>query len=152
MFSRSYHHHQDAQGAVPVPAAHRSGWVAHPDHYSRLESLLDSALATLALLHESHTAPTPLAFSSHMSKVLLALNKYIVVNQAVHPAPTPATTTTEPSAEATPPPPPSFYIGKEFSTPNAGPFTHIMRAFIVAFVFSGRFLPFIAGPQDVDAQ
>ncbi|KAJ7737170.1 hypothetical protein DFH07DRAFT_944295 [Mycena maculata] len=87
-------------GAVPAPAAHRSGWVAHPDHYRHLESLLDSALATLALLHESHTAPTPLAFSSHMFEVLLALNMYIVVNQAVHPAPTPATTTTEPSAEA----------------------------------------------------
>ncbi|KAJ6477563.1 hypothetical protein C8R45DRAFT_1157374 [Mycena sanguinolenta] len=101
MFSRSYHHHQDTRGATGAPAAHCSGWAAHPNHYNRLESLLDSALATLALLHESHTAPAPLAFSPHVSEVLSALNKYIVVNQAPHPNPTPDTTTTsEPLTEA----------------------------------------------------
>ncbi|KAJ7626225.1 hypothetical protein B0H17DRAFT_1218679 [Mycena rosella] len=100
MFSRSYHHHQDAGGTIPGLLASQPGWTGLPDHHTahhiRLETILDSALATLALLHESHHAPT---FSAHITEVLVALNKYIL-RPAAHSAPTPTPISSTTSAAA----------------------------------------------------
>ncbi|KAJ6490930.1 hypothetical protein C8R45DRAFT_1213111 [Mycena sanguinolenta] len=111
MFSRSYHHHQDATGAAPPPTAPLSSWSPRPDlhstHHNRLECLLDSALATLALLHEPHYyASTPLTFSAHVAEVLLALNRYILIDPTTAGlaplSPSPEPTTNEAMPTGTP--------------------------------------------------
>ncbi|KAJ6579479.1 hypothetical protein DFH09DRAFT_1275846 [Mycena vulgaris] len=102
MFSRSHHHHQ-----IPAATTAPSSWTASPeDHIAyqqRLESLLDSALATLALLHEGHYAPVPPTFSRHTTEVLLALNRHIFTHPTITtcpvPVPTPAPAPSLPRAE-----------------------------------------------------
>ncbi|KAJ7511635.1 hypothetical protein B0H11DRAFT_2268693 [Mycena galericulata] len=108
MFSRSYHHHQNPAGTVSAPTTTPPSWTGSPEHHiahqQRLESLLDSALATLALLHEAHQAPTPLALSWHTTEVLLALNRHIFTPPAITtcPTPTPTHTPDPPSPRAEP--------------------------------------------------
>ncbi|KAJ7863107.1 hypothetical protein B0H14DRAFT_2739309 [Mycena olivaceomarginata] len=54
-------------------------------HYSRLESLLDSALATLTLIHDHTQNPDLPALTGHMTEVLQALCRHTV---SVHPGTT----------------------------------------------------------------
>ncbi|KAJ7207569.1 hypothetical protein GGX14DRAFT_567520 [Mycena pura] len=96
--SHSYHHH--AHPAAPPSDAFLPAIppYACPDraleHRQRLESLLDSALATLSLIHDSATAPV--SYSDRVTDVLKALNRRIFVVTSVtaplapHPAPHPA--------------------------------------------------------------
>ncbi|KAJ7893063.1 hypothetical protein B0H14DRAFT_2685106, partial [Mycena olivaceomarginata] len=75
----------------------------HPDplsaHYSRLESLLDSALATLTLIRDHTQSPDLPALTGHMTEVLQALCRHTV---SVHPG-----TTTTPIPTPAPSPSPS---------------------------------------------
>ncbi|KAJ6606251.1 hypothetical protein DFH09DRAFT_1269282 [Mycena vulgaris] len=138
MFSRSHHHHQ-----IPAATAAPSSWTVSPeDHIAyqqRLESLLNSALATLALLHEGHYAPVPPAFSRHTTEVLLALNRHIFTHPTITtcpvpvptPAPAPSLPRTEPhfatpatyAATADPgrstPKPPNPHTNKHSAVPSS---------------------------------
>jgi hypothetical protein len=83
MFSRCYHHDQmapDASPAPPTPFTTCQPLGAGLDHLSahhhRLESLLDSALATLTLIRDNAPSAAPPTFSSHMTQVLRALLRH----------------------------------------------------------------------------
>ncbi|KAF7343588.1 hypothetical protein MSAN_01979300 [Mycena sanguinolenta] len=118
MFSHSYHHHQ------PTPEGHRPATATQTlhanrtsapdlvsDHYQRLESLLDSALATLALINV--TTPVPI-YCSRIRQVVQALDHY-TSTQPTTPTPDLATKTdTDPTTAADPPrtaPTPATYAG-----------------------------------------
>ncbi|KAJ7434055.1 hypothetical protein B0H11DRAFT_2208570 [Mycena galericulata] len=82
MFSRSDHHHGHSPQLPTSPLAtypHSSLPQTCPDyvhaHQLRLETLLESALATLMLLHDA--AITPVAHTTHTFEVLAALNRRI---------------------------------------------------------------------------
>ncbi|KAJ7892908.1 hypothetical protein B0H14DRAFT_3681401 [Mycena olivaceomarginata] len=97
MFSRSYHHDQMAPGHIPTPPTHfqtpkpaDGGWPPSTDrisaHHDRLESLLDSALATMTLILDIATTPT---FSAHTTDVLRALCQRTIVATCPSPNPDP---------------------------------------------------------------
>ncbi|KAJ7790817.1 hypothetical protein B0H14DRAFT_2937897 [Mycena olivaceomarginata] len=97
MFSRSYHHDQMAPGHIPAPPTHfqtpkpaDGGWPPSTDrisaHHDRLESLLDSALATMTLILDIATTPT---FSAHTTDVLRALCQRTIVATCPSPNPDP---------------------------------------------------------------
>ncbi|KAJ7502047.1 hypothetical protein B0H11DRAFT_1990355, partial [Mycena galericulata] len=82
MFSRFDHHHGHSPQLSTSPLAtypHSSLPQTCPDyvhaHQLRLETLLESALATLMLLHDA--AITPVAHTTHTFEVLAALNRRI---------------------------------------------------------------------------
>ncbi|KAJ7698454.1 hypothetical protein B0H16DRAFT_1484434 [Mycena metata] len=99
MFSHCNHHDQWAPTDLPVPAAPSTTPIpaGQPKdllsaHYHRLESLLDSALATLMIILDTAHTPT---FTDHTSQVLQALAR-----RTPMPLPCPPTLTPSP----TPPP------------------------------------------------
>ncbi|KAJ7721997.1 hypothetical protein B0H16DRAFT_1737954 [Mycena metata] len=98
MFSHSDHHHVRPPVTVPVSLLPTFAAAAPcPEraivHQQRLESLLESALATAALLHDIDGTAT---YSDHILEVLGALNRRITAS-------VPATTTPHTSAPATSP-------------------------------------------------
>ncbi|KAJ7858806.1 hypothetical protein B0H14DRAFT_3632501, partial [Mycena olivaceomarginata] len=108
--SRSNHHDQTANPAQPThlaPLLHAGHSVTHSNplsaHYSRLESLLDSALATLTLIRDRTQSPDLPALTGHMMEVLQALCRHTV---SVHPG-TITTPTMTPAPCSTPAPSPS---------------------------------------------
>ncbi|KAJ7501691.1 hypothetical protein B0H11DRAFT_2371985 [Mycena galericulata] len=82
MFSRPNHHHQNGTAACPTaplqPTQLFSSLEARDNlltHHRHLETLLDSALATLTLIHESEsTAGSPLPYSPHLLGVFHLLS------------------------------------------------------------------------------
>src|ERR1700761_8026234 len=92
MFSRSDHHNPVAPLKVPAPpTAHSTpGWPPPGDHttahHQRLESLLDSALATLTLILDIAATPT---YTDHPTDVIHALYQRMT---AASPSPTPTPT------------------------------------------------------------
>ncbi|KAJ7336208.1 hypothetical protein DFH08DRAFT_965103 [Mycena albidolilacea] len=111
MFSRSNHHDQKvpAHGRAPptLLAPHRPAgdYLQQLDplsaHYFRLESLLDSALATLTLIRDYAPTTDLPTLTDHMTEVLRALCRLDPL-----PAPCPATPTTTPMVTPSPSPPP----------------------------------------------
>ncbi|KAJ7896269.1 hypothetical protein B0H14DRAFT_2678901 [Mycena olivaceomarginata] len=89
MISDSHHHHQNARTAVPPPTTSTTQLAIH---YRHLESLLDSALATLTLINATYCTPTP-PFTLHTVQVTQALNHFI----AGHPHTPTLTPTTDPT-------------------------------------------------------
>ncbi|KAJ6567611.1 hypothetical protein DFH09DRAFT_1081058 [Mycena vulgaris] len=85
--SYSYHHH--AHSAVPPSDTCLPAIQPHTcpgrvlGHCQRLETLLDSALATLSLIHDSAT--TPISYSDRVTDVLEALNRHIFAPMSVTP-------------------------------------------------------------------
>ncbi|KAJ7086540.1 hypothetical protein C8R44DRAFT_752562 [Mycena epipterygia] len=102
MFSHSNHHHQNVPGSCPaLTTAHTAclGLTSAPDqlatHHRHLESLLDSALATVTLIHATHT--TTLLYTSHVVQVSQALAHLIANCPPTHTTPTrPVPTPTHP--------------------------------------------------------
>ncbi|KAJ7826985.1 hypothetical protein B0H14DRAFT_2815919, partial [Mycena olivaceomarginata] len=89
MIFDSHHHHQNAPTAVPPPTTSTVGGIGFATttdqlaiHYRHLESLLDSALATLTLINATYCTPTP--------AVTQALNHLIAGHPHTH-TPTPTT-------------------------------------------------------------
>ncbi|KAJ7732751.1 hypothetical protein DFH07DRAFT_944973 [Mycena maculata] len=82
---RDPHHHRlfpDALGGHSTPAGGPSPTTIPADllaHHQHLESLLDSALATLALIHSTSTVTTNgvIPYNSHMVQVTQALARHI---------------------------------------------------------------------------
>ncbi|KAJ7024678.1 hypothetical protein C8F04DRAFT_1270062 [Mycena alexandri] len=96
MFSRSDQHHAGSPISVPGRSTtHLPSFAALscPDraliHRQRLESLLETALATTALLHDIEG---PVMHSAHVLEVLGALNRRIAAPATPTPSPTPAPT------------------------------------------------------------
>ncbi|KAJ6507906.1 hypothetical protein C8R47DRAFT_61355 [Mycena vitilis] len=93
MFSHSYHHHQNRK-TTPTSThdfVHASTPDQLLDHHRHLESLLDSALATVTLINLHATRPdyAPV-YSSHLIQVIHALNHLTTTHN-----PTPVETPTE---------------------------------------------------------
>ncbi|KAJ7757775.1 hypothetical protein DFH07DRAFT_940451, partial [Mycena maculata] len=82
MFSHSDHHHQSPCSVHSTPAGGPSPSTIPADllaHHQHLESLLDSALATLALIHSTSTVTTNgvIPYNLHMVQVTQALARHI---------------------------------------------------------------------------
>ncbi|KAJ7694701.1 hypothetical protein B0H14DRAFT_2650928 [Mycena olivaceomarginata] len=99
MISDSHHHHQNARTAVPPPTTSTVGGIGFATttdqlaiHYRHLESLLDSALATLTPINAMYCTPTP-PFTLHTVQVTQSLNYFI----AGHPHTPTLTPTTDPT-------------------------------------------------------
>ncbi|KAJ7117877.1 hypothetical protein C8R43DRAFT_99995 [Mycena crocata] len=83
--SHLYHHHQttsdDSPALTTTPVCPFTSTVP-PDqlssHHRHLESLLDSALATVTLINAAATQKTPLRYSSRMTQIIRALGHYIL--------------------------------------------------------------------------
>ncbi|KAJ6605202.1 hypothetical protein DFH09DRAFT_1353746 [Mycena vulgaris] len=105
MFSHSYHHHQAAQSDLQSGCLPNTTEGASQDrimvHQARLESLLDSALATLALIHDLSTSAS-VAYPLHVTEVLRALNRHILLLPASLPEFTPDLTSATSSAPMKP--------------------------------------------------
>ncbi|KAF7366097.1 hypothetical protein MVEN_00486100 [Mycena venus] len=111
MFSRLNHHHQSGVAACPTAPPTltapydflkaRDTLLAHHRH---LESLLDSVLATLTLIHESEsTTHIPLPYSPHLPGVFDLISCRISTQTTVLPTSLPLVTTPPaPPAPATP--------------------------------------------------
>ncbi|KAJ7196746.1 hypothetical protein GGX14DRAFT_700460 [Mycena pura] len=97
MISDLYHHHQNAPLAVPSPAVGNEGLASTPAqlsaHFKHLESLLDSALATLTLIHTTSGA-TPPFFASRTVQLTQALTHFVSHSAITTPNPTATTTPT----------------------------------------------------------
>ncbi|KAF7333585.1 hypothetical protein MSAN_02417500 [Mycena sanguinolenta] len=118
MFSHSYHYHQ------PSPVGHRPATATQTphanrtsapdlvsDHYQHLESLLDSALATLALINV--TTPAPI-YCSRIRQVVQALDHYISTQPTTPTLDLATKTDTDTTTAAEPPrtaPLPATYAG-----------------------------------------
>ncbi|KAJ7312289.1 hypothetical protein DFH08DRAFT_822326 [Mycena albidolilacea] len=106
MFSRCNHHDQKGPAHNPVPSTQPASpslageFLPHSDHlsahYSRLESPLDSALATLTLIRDSSPSTALPAFTGHMTEVLHTLCRHAplapsldTLGPTVPPPPTP---------------------------------------------------------------
>ncbi|KAJ6458788.1 hypothetical protein C8R45DRAFT_942625 [Mycena sanguinolenta] len=87
--SHCYHHDLTAKGTGPspppshstlqLPVGKGSPYRDNLSHYHRLESLLDSALATLTLIRDTANNPAaPPAFTLHMTQVLRALCRHAI--------------------------------------------------------------------------
>ncbi|KAF8179489.1 hypothetical protein K438DRAFT_1842887, partial [Mycena galopus ATCC 62051] len=110
MFSRSNHHDQnraEAPSTYLAPRLCAGDFLTRSDplsvHYSRLETLLDSALATLTLIRDY--APTAPALTIHSSEVLRALCRHVPVPAL---CPQPDTVTPTPTPTPTPSPTPAL--------------------------------------------
>ncbi|KAF7357425.1 F-box domain-containing protein [Mycena sanguinolenta] len=88
MFSRSNHHQVGLTVPPPCDVALDCSLRAQDDllsHHKHLESLLDSALATLVLLHDSETAAgTTLPYSPHLLAVVRHLASRIAPGVPAH--------------------------------------------------------------------
>ncbi|KAF7339025.1 hypothetical protein MVEN_01978700 [Mycena venus] len=88
MFSRSDHHHVGSPISTPAPTAPIPSIPTNSERlisrHQRLETLLDSALATLALIHD---AGGPVSYSDHVLDVLAALSRHIVAPTIATPLP-----------------------------------------------------------------
>jgi hypothetical protein len=92
MFSRGNHHDQISPGAWLAPLTSHStlqpseAWMPCDAnlsaHYFRLETLLDSALATLTLIRDTATLAAPPTLSSHVEDVLRALYRHTIGSTA----------------------------------------------------------------------
>ncbi|KAJ7158192.1 hypothetical protein C8R43DRAFT_1124812 [Mycena crocata] len=99
MTSSLDHHHQDGLGPCSAPTTPTIAQYSIPTgleqlitHHRHLESLLDSALATLTLINQT-TAP-PLAYTPHVLQVIHVLTHHIITQLPATPAaPTTAHTT-----------------------------------------------------------
>ncbi|KAF8151885.1 hypothetical protein K438DRAFT_1865035 [Mycena galopus ATCC 62051] len=100
-----YHHHQNVPLAVPSPGVSDGGLASTPAqlaaHYKHLESLLDSALATLTLIHTTSCATPPL-FASRTVQLTRALTHFVSHSATTTPNPT-ATTCPTTSPTTLPP-------------------------------------------------
>ncbi|KAF7346083.1 hypothetical protein MSAN_01834400 [Mycena sanguinolenta] len=115
MFSRSNHHDQTAPSANPAAAptllaSRPPAWDSPTKpqllsaHFSRLESLLDSALATLTLIRDHAPNNDQQVLSSHAMEVLQALCRHTFI-PAPDPGLAPAATTSPPLPPSPPTPP-----------------------------------------------
>ncbi|KAJ7908059.1 hypothetical protein B0H13DRAFT_1878968 [Mycena leptocephala] len=110
MFSRPNHYHQDGPApclAPPLQLTTHCGSSTAGDHllahHQHLESLLDSALATLALIQNSEPPTAPPVYTPHLLGVLRILHSQIT-SQATVTTPPPSTTPStkpDPAAPAT---------------------------------------------------
>ncbi|KAJ6548788.1 hypothetical protein B0H19DRAFT_1074605 [Mycena capillaripes] len=95
MFSHSDHHHQSPPGLGATSTIDFT-YVSTPDqlseHYRHLESLLDSALATLTLINATTTTGPMPAYCPRTIQVVQALNHYIATQDVIPTATTPTTT------------------------------------------------------------
>ncbi|KAF7365768.1 hypothetical protein MVEN_00450700 [Mycena venus] len=100
------HHHQKGQTACPAPAHHTSDNLSSHDelltHYQHLETLLDSALATLTLIHGISSSPV---YTPHLLGVLRVLDRHITQPS---PITMPSDSTTATTATTTPTNAPKF--------------------------------------------
>jgi hypothetical protein len=107
MFSRSDHHHgcpPQLPTSPSITSTPETQPIPCPDrvlaHYHRLETLLESALATLALIQD---ADYPITYTSHALEVLEAVNRRVTAATmsplpSPHSAPTPASSSSSSSA------------------------------------------------------
>ncbi|KAJ7438200.1 hypothetical protein B0H11DRAFT_1935391 [Mycena galericulata] len=93
MFSHSDHHHQNALGGRPTLTTATAGGLNPTTitdqllaHHRHLESLLDSALATLTLITLTNTTTT-LSYTSHVLQVVQALTYHIAFDSDHTPTP-----------------------------------------------------------------
>jgi hypothetical protein len=115
MFSRYNHHDQTGPAHNPAPSTQLASpslpgdSLPHSDslsaHYSCLESLLDSALATLTLIRDSAPTTALPALTGHMTEVLHALCRHAPLG----PRPDTLASTASPPPSPTPAPKPATY-------------------------------------------
>ncbi|KAF7372291.1 hypothetical protein MVEN_00088900 [Mycena venus] len=103
MFSRLNHHHQSGVAACPTapptPTTPYDSLKARDTllvHHQHLETLLDSVLATLTLIHESESMthiPLPLPYSPHLLGVFDLISCHISTQTTYLPTSLPLVTT-----------------------------------------------------------
>ncbi|KAJ6478238.1 hypothetical protein C8R45DRAFT_1101628 [Mycena sanguinolenta] len=126
MFSRSNHHDQkvpSASSAAPtLLASQLPAWDSPtkpqtlPAHFSRLESLLDSALATLTLIRDYAPSNDQQVLSSHVTEVLQALYRHAFI-----PAPKSGLTPVIMTSSPAPPSPPTLPAAATYAVATAIP-------------------------------
>lgn len=105
MFSHSNHHHENVSGTSSRPTCpvHSAGFTAHQQ---TLESILDSALATISLLQDATT--DQISYTPRTIAVLQAISRRILAHSPTTPLrATPELTPAPPLSFAVPPPLPT---------------------------------------------
>ncbi|KAJ7253276.1 hypothetical protein C8J57DRAFT_1660518 [Mycena rebaudengoi] len=119
MFSRSNHHDLAGASAPTAPSTlcyTSSSYLEPPStHHQHLEALLDSALATLVLIHE--TTSGPIAHSPRVTDVLRVLTRRIIAT---------STSATTPAPDSAPTPPP--LLVPERAPDTAATYAHALSA------------------------
>jgi hypothetical protein len=104
MISSLDHHHQEGPASSPALLQQPTTDFSPPDelraHHQRLETLLDSALATLTLIREATTSPA-LPYTPHLVAVLRVLSRHIAQSPPSAGALSPPNTTPAPAATIT---------------------------------------------------